>query len=370
MRFRRDVSTRTGACSNAAHRRQRLRFAVLALALGAGASSIASAQTQFTNATPIAVADGTRPNPGLGAPYPSVIVVSGLSGTLIDVNVRVNGLTSTFPDDMALLLVAPNGARMVIQSDAGGDTDVTNLTYTLDDQAGSALPDGGPLTSGTFRPTSAGDNDTFPISGVDPPPVDCQPPGECPQPAPAGTATLNGTFGGIDPNGSWKLYAVDQGPGDVHTLTGGWTIEITASGAPTPTETSTPTVTATETPTATWTPTVTPTATPTATWTPTVTPTATPTETLTPTVTPTATPTLPGPTTTPTATGTATATPTSTPTLTASATGTATPTRTNTPIGGGGPGGPSAPIPTLSAPMLALMAGALLGVALLLLRRL
>ena len=85
----------------------------------------------FTNSTPIVIGDSPGPgDSGIGAPYPSVITVAGLSGTVTDVNVRLNGLTHTFPDDIGLLLVGPSGAFMVIQSDAGGGGDVANLTYT------------------------------------------------------------------------------------------------------------------------------------------------------------------------------------------------------------------------------------------------
>src|SRR6476620_4296246 len=85
------------------------------------------AQTTFTNATAIPIADGDSSlGPGVGNPYPSTIAVSGLSGTVTDVNVRINGLTHTFPDDVGFLLVAPNGARMVIQTDAGGGGVVAN----------------------------------------------------------------------------------------------------------------------------------------------------------------------------------------------------------------------------------------------------
>jgi hypothetical protein len=160
--------------------------------------------------------------------------VSGLNGTVTDVNVRINSLTHAFPDDVAFLLVAPNGARMIIQSDVGGGTDISNVTYTLDDQAGAGIPDAGPITAGTFRPTSVdisggtGD-DFFPTTGANPPPVDCFTTA-CPQAAPTGSATLNGTFAGINPNGVWKLYAVDCCAMDTGSVNGGWSIIITSSG--------------------------------------------------------------------------------------------------------------------------------------------
>lgn len=136
---------------------------------------------------------------------------------------------------------------------------------------------------------------------------------------------------------------------------------------PTPTRTNTPTATATPTPTITpGGPTLTPSSTPTRTNTPTVTSTPTATSTPTPTITP------GGPTLTPSSTPTVTNTPsgptaTSTPTLTATAVP-ASPTPTVV-GGGGGPAPPLGSIPTLSDAMLALLAVALAGGAILFIRR-
>ena len=145
------------------------------------------------------------------------------------------------------------------------------------------------------------------------------------------------------------------------------TITNTPAGVPTSTPTPTPT---TPPPTFTFTPTITPggptltpTFTPTFTSTPTLT--STPTATLTPTVTVTP----GGPTLTPTPTATITNTPAGVPTSTATATATSIPpTPTNTV--GTGPGGPPlGSIPTLSGGMLAVLALALAGLALYLMRR-
>jgi subtilisin-like proprotein convertase family protein len=199
----------------------------LSLAFVLIVSISATAQTTFTNNTPIPIGDGSTQTVGIGNPYPSAITVAGLTGTVTDINVTINGFTHEFPDDAGFLLVAPNGARFVLQSDVGGNTAINNVTYTLDDQAAAGIPDTGPITAGTFKPSSVGDDDFFPQTGATPPPADCFPEGECAQPAPAGTATLNGTFSGIDPNGSWRLYTVDCCAGDVGSITGGWSITIT-----------------------------------------------------------------------------------------------------------------------------------------------
>lgn len=181
-----------------------------------------NAQTTFTNSTPFTIIDVSA-----ASLYPSPIVVSGMSGNVTDVNVRINGLSHTFPDDVALMLVSPTGARMVLESDVGGGTDITNRTYTLDDQAAAGIPDTGPFPAegASARPSSVGDDDTFPA----PAPVDCQPAGECSQPAPAGTATLNGIFGGAAANGTWNLYVIDCCVQDSGSVSGGWSIIITTA---------------------------------------------------------------------------------------------------------------------------------------------
>ncbi|MEQ1644329.1 MAG: hypothetical protein ABL959_12860, partial [Pyrinomonadaceae bacterium] len=266
-----------------------------------------SVQVSFTNSTTINI-------PALGEAdlFPSNVTVSGMAGTVTDVNVKYNGLSHTFPDDIGVLLQSPSGRQFVVQSDVGGGLDVVNLTYSMDDQAAFGIPDAGPMptNNGSARPSSIGDDKCF-----------STPPGPYPQPAPAGTETLASIFNGDTANGVWKLFVIDCINGDEGSIGGGWTLEITTAGG-TPTPTNTPTSTPTNTPTAT--PTNTPTATPTST--PVVTPTPTNTPTATPTNTPTATPTN-TPTATPTNTPTATPTiaPTATPTNTPTATPTATP---------------------------------------------
>jgi len=188
-----------------------------------------SALVEVCNSAPIAI-----PDQGPATPYPAPLVVSGMTGTITDLNVKLVNFSHTFPADIAILLVSPDGRRFVLQSDTGGGADVVNLTYTFDDQAASSIPEDGPLppNNGSVRPTSIGDDDEMP------PPA---PPGPYNQPAPAGTATLNGTFGGAMPNGTWNLYVIDFFAGDMGSINGGYCLDITTSAGPTPSPTPTPT---------------------------------------------------------------------------------------------------------------------------------
>jgi subtilisin-like proprotein convertase family protein len=181
--------------------------------LVAAASTVA--QTTFSNATPIVVSDGAA------SPYPSNVTVSALSGTVTGVSVTLNNFSHTNPDDVDVMLVAPNGNRFVLMSDVGGPTDVTGLNLTFSDGGTTQAPDGGPLTSSNYQPTNVGTGDTFPPLAA---PVASE------FAAPAGSATFFNRFNGIAPNGTWSLYVFDDNTGETGNISGGWSISITTNG--------------------------------------------------------------------------------------------------------------------------------------------
>ncbi|MBC7798776.1 MAG: hypothetical protein H7Z37_18055, partial [Pyrinomonadaceae bacterium] len=206
--------------------------------------SSALAASTFSNITPIVVADAAEDGtPGRGNPFPSTISVTGLSGTITDVNVKINGLTQDFPEDFDILIVSPSGKKLLIQSDAIGDA-VDNLSYTLDQQANEQLPFQGTVT-GSYRPAnydgSTEDNDVFP-DGLSQPFLN-------PGPQTGGVNGNLDSFNGDSANGVWNLYVVDDDKISNGQISGGWSVEITTNVATTPTPT--PVVTPTATPTAT-----------------------------------------------------------------------------------------------------------------------
>ncbi len=120
----------------------------------------------FANSTPITIpvlAPGV-PAPWPGQPYPSNIAVSGLGGTVTDVNVTLNGFDCSapgFPEDIDMLLVGPTGANVVVLSDIGGavsSSQFADLTINLDDQAAAPLPADTRLAAGTYRPLDDDDD--------------------------------------------------------------------------------------------------------------------------------------------------------------------------------------------------------------------
>lgn len=177
------------------------------LALGLIVSSAVNAQTvTFSNTAAITINDA-----GPGSPYPSNIAVSGLTGNIVNVTLTLNGYGHTFPNDVDLLLVSPNGSQLVPMSDVGGTSAVTGLNVTFQNGA-AAVP--ATITSGTFAPTNVTPGDVFPA------------------PAPAGTPGTDFTvFNGpaAAQNGNWSLYVVDDATLDTGAITGGWTLNITTA---------------------------------------------------------------------------------------------------------------------------------------------
>ena len=163
--------------------------------------------TTATSVTPIAIpAAGSS---GASNPYPATLNVTGLVGTILDINVSLNGLTHTWPDDLDVLLVGPQGQKVLLMSDVGGDPNLASVNLTFDDAAALSLPDNAQIVSGSYKPTNFGGGDTF--TGVAEP-----------------FDSLLSVFNGTDPNGDWRLYVVDDLSGDVGTLAG-WSLTITTS---------------------------------------------------------------------------------------------------------------------------------------------
>jgi subtilisin-like proprotein convertase family protein len=153
-------------------------------------------------------------------PYPSSIAVSGLAPSISDVNVTVSGLSHTFPDDVGVLLVGPEGQKTILMTDVGGTgaNPASGVNLTFDDAASSALPDEGQLVSGTYQPTRGILTNNS-----------CSAPSSFPAPAPEGPyGTSLSVFNGTNPNGTWQLYVIDDTRFDAGSITG-WSLDISAS---------------------------------------------------------------------------------------------------------------------------------------------
>ncbi len=137
-----------------------------------------------SNTTPVIVPDGSS------TPAVSTVTVSGVSGRIFDVNLRLN-ISTTYDGDLTATLVHPDGTRVVLFSRVGGSGD--NFTDTVfDDQASTRIDFGTAPFTGSYRPFE-----------------------------------LLSTFNGKSPNGTWRLEILDPFADDQATLNN-WDLILTS----------------------------------------------------------------------------------------------------------------------------------------------
>ena len=189
------------------------------------ASGVAvAAHLTFSNTSRILIVDGTAAEDVSPAdPYPSEITVSGFSGPIRDVNLTLRGFRHTFVEDVGVLLVGPEGQKVLLMSDVGGFSGVGGVRLKLDDEATASLPDHlvfGQITDGTYKPTQ----------GTEGGGEGCPAPADFPVPAPTSPyGTTLSEFDGTEPNGIWKLYVLDDCDLGSGKIRGGWTLRIKAA---------------------------------------------------------------------------------------------------------------------------------------------
>ena len=201
------------------------------------AHAVENPTNTFCNTGSISIPDGQIP-----MVYPSVLNVSGVSGTVGNLAVELNGVTVTQqnggPNDQ-FLLVAPDGGtyNLDILDDAFEDTSVSDASFTVADTGVS--PYDTPATNGdTYLPYDGNIyqappevwNDVWPSPTATS--FDSKMPG-LPSTInrPQGLAsvrtyspfTMESAFNGATPNGEWALYVYGN---DAMTLSG-WCIDFT-----------------------------------------------------------------------------------------------------------------------------------------------
>jgi len=161
--------------------------------------------------------------------YPSVILLQGWPAHLSRPRVTLFGLHHQSPDNLDILLVGPHGQKFLLMADAGGNAPIEpqqSVDLTFSDHASQVLPDAAAPVTGVYEPTSWEPGQTsFP-----------EPAPQAPYSEPgsvlggSGTQTIDGTFGGLDPNGNWNLYVRDDGgsfgTGTTGCIDGGWRLEF------------------------------------------------------------------------------------------------------------------------------------------------
>jgi subtilisin-like proprotein convertase family protein len=143
---------------------------------------------------------------GPASPYPSVINVAFALPNLDESKVRVGlvGVIHSYPRDLDLLLVGPQGHRSLLMSDAAGaGPGFNNVDLFFDNDAFLGLSDVITPGPGTYRPTDYEQGESLP------------------GPAPSGPyETGLSAFKGTDPNGNWSLYVSDDASGDTGSIFG------------------------------------------------------------------------------------------------------------------------------------------------------
>jgi uncharacterized delta-60 repeat protein/uncharacterized repeat protein (TIGR01451 family) len=165
----------------------------------------------FQNAGAITIRDGTFANP-----YPAQLTVSGVAGAVTKLSVTLYGYSHGYPEDVDMLLVGPNGVGVMLMSDAGGGTSnaLNNVQITFDDEAAEAIPFKARITNGVYRPANHL-TVSDPMTGF-----------------PSNTQWSNtslSSFNGINPNGVWSLYIMDDASSQAGQVSGGWSLNIGTS---------------------------------------------------------------------------------------------------------------------------------------------
>ena len=187
--------------------------------------TINEAATQFQNTTPIAITDGV---------VTSSVINVGSGPTVINyMRVTLFDISDDVADDLNLLLVGPGGQKFVLMADAGGTGSIgPGTTITFNDNSAAFVPDATTIASGSYKPSS-----WEMLPAVFPAPAPIGPYAEPgPGGAPARSAFMNTTFGGLNANGTWTLYVYDDNGGLLTelapgTVAGGWGLEFLAPTA-------------------------------------------------------------------------------------------------------------------------------------------
>ena len=130
---------------------------------------------------------------GKASLYPATITLPGDSRLITDLGVQIGGIYHSYADDIDMMLEGPTGQRVMLMSDACGNSRVNSQYWLWDDEAVGAMPDEQACGALTYRPTDRQVGESLPL------------------PAPPGPyATSLSAFDLTDPSGEWKLWVNDD----------------------------------------------------------------------------------------------------------------------------------------------------------------
>lgn len=197
-------------------------LAVVLSGAGALATSAAGEVVEATNPTPVSITkDGSCCAAQPASLYPSSINVTGAEEALSEVEVTLSGLHDSDAEGLEVLLVGPNGARMVLMASYEAGRHVT-LSTTWSFLTFAQVVEC-PEPEGTFR--GAGPTK----------PVDCGLSAPFPEPAPPGPyANRMEDLGSSGSNGEWKLYVANDASDGSGSIAQGWSLKLHLQPSPPP----------------------------------------------------------------------------------------------------------------------------------------
>jgi subtilisin-like proprotein convertase family protein len=190
-------------------------------ALAALAPTAGAATYDITSVdAPIIIGDSlfppTKAHDAFNFGYPFKLNVQHCSG-ITSVNVRFNCFSHTNPDDVEIMAVSPAGRATILMEHCGGTSAVSNISFTLGDAFGSALPDSFTIANlGNYRPAKYGSAITF----------------RSPAPATTNITLASLAVAGDDPNGEWDLYVCDDNNNGKNGSMASWHLTITEPNPP------------------------------------------------------------------------------------------------------------------------------------------
>ena len=167
--------------------------------------------TTYTHWQTINIPGDLNASIGPAGEYPSTISVSNLNGTITGVRVTLHNYAHEFPEDVNALLISPLGTNVMLMSDCGGGSLITNVNLTFDSGVTNPLVTLGEIYSATYSATDYNAPNVM----------------EAPAPTTPPYNTSLSQFKRTNPNGDWKLFLYDARPFDVGVLRGGWSLTLT-----------------------------------------------------------------------------------------------------------------------------------------------
>lgn len=190
---------------------------------GISENNVAATSFSFIAASNSTSRIGWPTTAGMASNSPSYFTISGVSGTVTNMTVTMNGFYHTFPGDIDVGIKGPDGKFVQFLSHGFNGSDAVNNTITFDDYAATSVGSYA-ITDGTYRPY---DNSTADDSWYSP------------SPATAPYATNFNYFytnyaAGDYNSTNWQIFAQDNSPGDGGIVTNGFTVTLyTSASAPT-----------------------------------------------------------------------------------------------------------------------------------------